>query len=120
MRKKKANLNLCNKMQNKENSQILKSDLKEKTLRIISEVQKCNTNNIIEESLSSISEPENDSESNVDIMHPAHYKKDTGSLENKMNNILFAKVVRLVLCIGILFMYIYNLLSIHNEPQSKW
>jgi len=117
IKKRKGNLNSCNKMQSTENSQNLKSDLKEKTLRIISEVQNCNTNDIIEENLST-SEPENESDAIFDIIKPLHYcKDDTLSTRNNINSILYSKIMRFVVCIVILFTYIYNLLSIHNELQ---
>ena len=65
-KKKKFNHILCNKMQNTENSQSLKPDLKKETLGKISEVQKINTNGI-EDSNSSMETKKGNSKHRVNL-----------------------------------------------------
>ena len=111
---KKKKMSLCNKMQSTENNQYLKSDLKEKTLRMISGVQNFNTNGIEENSLL-ISENIQDKQIIVDTNGPSDYIKEIASgREDNKKNILFETVFRVIVCGIVLFTYVYNLLSVHK------
>ena len=112
-RKKKYNHILCNKMQNTENSQSLKPDLKKETLRRISEVQKINTNGI-EDSNSSIEKTKGNSKLDFVITQASLRKNTARSFKNEKHNILFlfGNILRIVVCTVILITFVYNLLSI--------
>ena len=112
-RKKKYNHILCNKMQNTENSQSLKPDLKKETLRRISEVQKINTNGI-EDSNSSMETTKGNSKLHFEITHTSLRKNTARSFKNEKHNILFlfGNIFRIVVCTVILITFVYNLLSI--------
>ena len=112
-RKKKYNHILCNKMQNTENSQSLKPDLKKETLRRISEVQKINTNGI-EDSNSSMETTKGNSKLHFEITQPSLRKNTARSFKNEKHNILFlfGNILRIVVCTVILITFVYNLLSI--------
>ena len=112
-RKKKYNHILCNKMQNTENSQSLKPDLKKETLRRISEVQKINTNGI-EDSNSSMETTKGNSELHFEITQTSLRKNTARSFENEKHNILFlfGNILRIVVCTVVLITFVYNLLSI--------
>ena len=115
---KKKKLSLCNKMQNTENNQYLKSDLKEKTLRMISGVQNLNTNEVEENSLL-ISENIQDKPIIVDANGPSDYINEIpSSIENNKKNILFETIFRVIVCAIVLFTYLYNLLSVHNYQSQ--
>ena len=112
-RKKKYNHILCNKMQNTENSQSLKPDLKKETLRRISEVQKINTNGI-EDSNSSMETTKGNSKLHFEITQTSLRKNTARSFKNEKHNILFlfGNILRIVVCTVILITFVYNLLSI--------
>ena len=112
-RKKKYNHILCNKMQNTENSQSLKPDLKKETLRRISEVQKINTNGI-EDSNSSMETTKGNSKLHFEITQTSLRKNTARSFKNEKHNILFlfGNIFRIVVCTVILITFVYNLLSI--------
>ena len=111
-KKKKFNHILCNKMQNTENSQSLKPDLKKETLRRISEVQKINTNGI-EDSNSSMETTKGNSKLHFEITQTSLRKNTARSFKNEKHNILFlfGNILRIVVCTVILITFIYNLLS---------
>ena len=112
-RKKKYNHILCNKMQNTENSQSLKPDLKKETLERISEVQKINTNGI-EDSNSSMETTKGNSKLHFEITQTSLRKNTARSFKNEKHNILFlfGNILRIVVCTLILITFVYNLLSI--------
>ena len=112
-RKKKYNHILCNKMQNTENSQSLKPDLKKETLERISEVQKINTNGI-EDSNSSMETTKGNSKLHFEITQTSLRKNTARSFKNEKHNILFlfGNILRIVVCTVILITFIYNLLSV--------
>ena len=112
-KKKKYNHILCNKMQNTENSQSLKPDLKKETLRRISEVQKINTNGI-EDSNSSMETTKGNSKLHFEITQTSLRKNTARSFKNEKHNILFlfGNILRIVVCTVILITFVYNLLSI--------
>jgi len=110
-KKKKFNHILCNKMQNTENSQSLKPDLKKETLERISEVQKINTNGI-EDSNSSMKTKKDNSKLYFEITKTSLRKNTACSFENEKNNTLFGNILRIIVCTVILIMFIYNLLSV--------
>ena len=115
---KKKKMSLCNKMQSTENNQYLKSDLKEKTLRMISGVQNLNTNEVEENSLL-ISENIQDKQIIVDANGPSDYINEIPrSIENNKKNILFETIFRVIVCAIVLFTYLYNLLSVHNYQSQ--
>jgi len=112
-KKKKFNHILCNKMQNTENSQSLKPDLKKETLRKISEVQKINTNGI-EDSNSSMETNKGNSKLYYEITQTS-LRKNTArscSFENEKHNTLFDNILRIIVCTVILITFINNLLSV--------
>ena len=110
-KKKKFNHILCNKMQNSENSQSLKPDLKKETIRRISEVQKINTNGV-EDSNSSMETKKGNSKLYFEITQTSLRKNTSRSFENEKHNILFGNILRIIVCTVILITFIYNLLSI--------
>ena len=110
-KKKKFNHILCNKMQNTENSQSLKPDLKKETLERISEVQKINTNGI-EDSNSSMKTKKDNSKLYFEITKTSLQKNTACSFENEKNNTLFGNILRIIVCSVILITFIYNLLSV--------
>ena len=110
-KKKKFNHILCNKMQNSENSQSLKPDLKKETLRRISEVQKTNTNGI-EDSNSSMETKKGNSKLYFEITQTSLRKNTARNFENEKNNTLFGNILRIIVCSVILITFIYNLLSV--------
>merc|ERR1719150_3181751 len=98
-------MSLCNKMQSTENNQYLKSDLKEKTLRMISGVQNFNTNDIEENSLL-ISENIQDKQIIPSSIEPSDYIKEiASSSENNNKNILLQTIFRVIVCAIVLFTY---------------
>jgi len=100
-------------MQNTENSQSLKPDLKKETLRRISEVQKINTNGI-EDSNSSMETTKGNSKLHFEITQTSLRKNTARSFKNEKHNILFlfGNILRIVVCTVILITFVYNLLSI--------
>jgi len=110
-KKKKFNHIQCNKMQNTENSQSLKPDLKKETLERISEVQKINTNGI-EDSNSSMKTKKDNSKLYFEITKTSLRKNTACSFENEKNNTLFGNILRIIVCTVILITFIYNLLSV--------
>jgi len=110
-KKKKFNHILCNKMQNTENSQSLKPDLKKETLERISEVQKINTNGI-EDSNSSMKTKKDNSKLYFEITKTSLRKNTACSFENEKNNTLFGNILRIIVCSVILITFIDNLLSV--------
>ena len=113
---KKKKQNTCNKMQRTENSQDLISDLKEKAIRRISEVQNYNTyDKIKEDSKWKTETGKVNPTMDIGTKQTSFNCNSNFNLENKIHNILFVTILRFIVCVAVLFAYVYNLLSLPNE-----
>jgi len=111
-------------MQRDEYSHVLKFDLKEKSLRTISEVQNNNSSDTLRENVLDIHVHR---DYNVDLNNETslpsrslHRRKDCYTKTNTWN-VLFVNNLRFFLIAVTLLLFGYNLLAYHNEfTQSNY